>query len=103
VPRKDLTRSLRVSRAPSGIVVRRNARGWQPRIPLRRITFATVLRETTCPASRRSAVIRGAPYVPFDASWNPVIDAVRTAALTCRSLSPPIGSAAATRWALSHA
>lgn len=43
-PRSQIprTRSLRVSTEESGIVVRRKARGWQPRIPLRRMIFATV-------------------------------------------------------------
>ena len=56
-----------------------HGRGLIPRIPLARISVATVLPETTSPPSRRSARIRGAPLTPSDASWATVIFNTRSA------------------------
>ena len=47
---------------PGSVVTGVNARGLIPTTPLTRISFATVLADTTSPASRRSARIRGDPY-----------------------------------------
>lgn len=56
--------------AASAIVVTgRHGRGLIPVMPASRISFATVLRETTSPSSRRSARIRGAPLTPSEAAW----------------------------------
>ena len=52
------------------VVTGRHGRGLIPRISLFRMSLATVLVETTSPSSRRSAVIRGAPFTPSESAWN---------------------------------
>ena len=44
-----------------------------PTIPLLCMSFATVLRDTCSPTSRRSAKIRGDPYTWSESSWNLMI------------------------------
>src|SRR4051812_48329859 len=53
--------------AEAAVVTGCHGRGLIPRRPPARISFAIVLTETTSPLSRRSAVIRGAPFTPSDA------------------------------------
>jgi hypothetical protein len=56
-----------VAAARSGtVVVGVQPRGLIPTIPLLRISFATVFRDTCSPSSRRSAKIRGDPYTRSD-------------------------------------
>jgi hypothetical protein len=45
-----------------------HGRGLIPRISCSRMSFAVVFTEMTSPASRRSAVIRGAPLTPSEAA-----------------------------------
>lgn len=65
------TRSGMVCGTWSGnVVTGRHGRGLIPRISLCRMSLATVFLETTSPSSRRSAVIRGAPFTPSESAWN---------------------------------
>ena len=50
------------------VVTGRHGLGLIPRMSLARISFATVLRETTSPSARRSARILGAPLTWSEAS-----------------------------------
>ena len=69
VSKRRPTRSaIACGEASPMVVTGRHGRGLTPTIPFSRISFATVLRETTCPASRRSAVTLGAPYTPPEAA-----------------------------------
>lgn len=52
------------------------------------MSLATVLQEMTSPASRRSAVIRGATFTPLESAWNLRILASRSAVCGCRGEGP---------------
>ena len=67
----------------------RHGRGLIPRISCWRISLATVLRETTSPASRRSARIRGDPLTPSEASWATLIFSSGPPAAAARGPGPP--------------
>ena len=72
--------------ASAMVVTGRHGAGVIPRISLSRISLATVLRETTSPASRRSPGIRGA-VTPSEASWATLIFTNRSARRAARAPS----------------
>ena len=70
------------------VVVGVQPRGLIPTIPLLRMSFATVLRDTCSPASRRSARIRGDPYTWSESWWNLMILVVSCARRCCAGDGP---------------